>query len=58
MKLNKKKNCDSSFRWNGEGVNEVGVEKDSGIVRVKVNPKYYRPTEVVSVFCSKYCWFV
>lgn len=32
--------------WEGEGVNEVGKEKDTGIVRVKVNPKYYRPTEV------------
>lgn len=34
--------------WEGEGVNEVGKEKESGIVRVKVNPKYFRPTEVVS----------
>jgi len=32
--------------WEGEGVNEVGREKATGIVRVKVNPKYYRPTEV------------
>lgn len=35
--------------WEGEGVNEVGKEKDTGIVRVKVNPKYFRPTEVVSI---------
>jgi GDPmannose 4,6-dehydratase len=34
--------------WEGEGVDEVGKEKESGIVRVKVNPKYFRPTEVVS----------
>lgn len=34
------------FRWEGEGVDEIGKEKDTGIVRVKVNPKYYRPTEV------------
>jgi len=34
--------------WEGEGVNEVGKEKESGIVRVRVNPKYFRPTEVVS----------
>jgi GDP-mannose 4,6-dehydratase len=34
--------------WKGEGENEVGLEKDTGIVRVKVNPKYFRPTEVVS----------
>uniref|UniRef100_A0A914X8N2 GDP-mannose 4,6-dehydratase n=1 Tax=Plectus sambesii TaxID=2011161 RepID=A0A914X8N2_9BILA len=32
--------------WEGEGVNEIGKESDTGIVRVKVNPKYYRPTEV------------
>ncbi|KAK0399889.1 hypothetical protein QR680_003259 [Steinernema hermaphroditum] len=32
--------------WEGEGVEEVGKEEDTGIIRVKVNPKYYRPTEV------------
>ncbi|CAF4027886.1 unnamed protein product, partial [Rotaria magnacalcarata] len=32
--------------WEGEGINEVGKEKDTGIVRVTVNPKYFRPTEV------------
>uniref|UniRef100_A0A7E4WAE6 GDP-mannose 4,6-dehydratase n=1 Tax=Panagrellus redivivus TaxID=6233 RepID=A0A7E4WAE6_PANRE len=32
--------------WSGEGVNEIGTEKATGIVRVRVNPKYYRPTEV------------
>lgn len=34
--------------WEGSGDNEVGKEKDTGIIRVKVDPKYYRPTEVVS----------
>lgn len=34
------------FRWQGEGVEEVGVEKGTGIVRIKVSPKFYRPTEV------------
>lgn len=33
--------------WSGTGVDEVGKDKATGIVRVKVNPKYYRPTEVV-----------
>lgn len=33
--------------WEGKGVNEVGREKGCGTVRVKINPKYYRPTEVV-----------
>ncbi|KAL3982822.1 GDP-mannose 46-dehydratase [Acanthocheilonema viteae] len=32
--------------WEGEGVNEVGKEEDTGIIRVRVSPKYYRPTEV------------
>lgn len=36
--------CD--FRWEGEGVDEVGKESDTGKIRVKINPKYYRPTEV------------
>ncbi|CAJ0951916.1 unnamed protein product, partial [Mesorhabditis belari] len=40
------KEIDKEIVWNGEGVNEVGREKDTGIIRVKVNPKYYRPTEV------------
>lgn len=34
--------------WEGSGVDEVGKEKESDVVRVKVNPKYFRPTEVVS----------
>jgi len=33
--------------WEGSGVDEVGKEKGTDIVRVKVNSKYYRPTEVV-----------
>lgn len=37
--------------WEGKGVEEIGKEKDTGIVRVRVNPKYFRPAEVV-------CWFV
>ncbi len=32
--------------WEGKGDAEVGKEADSGVVRVRVNPKYYRPTEV------------
>ncbi|CAH0385615.1 unnamed protein product [Bemisia tabaci] len=32
--------------WQGSGVNEVGIEEATKIVRVKVNPKYFRPTEV------------
>jgi GDPmannose 4,6-dehydratase len=32
--------------WKGEGVEEVGMDKKTGKVRVTVDPKYYRPTEV------------
>lgn len=35
-----------TIEWRGSGVEEVGVEKGTDIVRVKVNPKYFRPTEV------------
>lgn len=38
--------------WEGKGVEEVGKEKQSGTIRVKVNARYFRPTEVVCF--SKY----
>lgn len=34
------------IEWRGTGVDEIGVEKGTDVVRVKVNPKYFRPTEV------------
>lgn len=35
-----------SITWEGSGDNEIGKETGTDIIRVKVNPKYYRPTEV------------
>nr|AMH84308.1 ascarylose B [Monochamus alternatus]AMH84311.1 dehydratase [Monochamus alternatus] len=32
--------------WEGKGTKEVGKEKETGVVRIKINPKYFRPTEV------------
>mgnify|MGYP003335421947 FL=1 len=32
--------------WQGEGLDEVGVDKNSGRTIIKVNPKYFRPSEV------------
>lgn len=32
--------------WKGEGVEEVGFDKDTNQVLVEIDPKYYRPTEV------------
>ncbi len=47
-----KKFVDTAFRvgglaltWEGEGENEVGKDAD-GIVRIQIDPKYYRPAEV------------
>ena len=36
------------LRWEGIGVDEVGKDSETGHIRVKVNPKYYRPADVVS----------
>ena len=32
--------------WEGEGINEVGIRKDTKEIIIKVSPKYYRPAEV------------
>jgi len=34
------------IEFSGEGVDEIGTDKATGLVRVKVNPKYFRPAEV------------
>ena len=34
------------IEWQGEGVNEIGVDKKTGKTVVKVNPQFYRPAEV------------
>ncbi|KAL2713480.1 hypothetical protein V1478_017178 [Vespula squamosa] len=35
-----------TIKWEGEGVNETGKDADNEKVLVRVNPKYFRPTEV------------
>lgn len=35
-----------SLEWRGEGISEEGVDKATGRVLVKVDPRYFRPTEV------------
>lgn len=32
--------------WEGTGINEVGKDKETGKILVKVNPKFFRPAEV------------
>lgn len=34
------------LRWDGQGVEEKGIETKSGKILVEVDPKYFRPTEV------------
>ncbi|MEQ9079376.1 MAG: GDP-mannose 4,6-dehydratase [Sandaracinaceae bacterium] len=35
-----------TIEWRGEGVEEVGVDAKSGAVRVRIDPRFFRPTEV------------
>ena len=35
-----------SIEWSGEGLDEIGIDKNTGKVVIKVNPKYFRPAEV------------
>jgi GDPmannose 4,6-dehydratase len=39
------KNVNIHISWTGEGVDEVGIDQN-GVIRVKVNAVYFRPTEV------------
>ena len=32
--------------WENEGLNEIGRRSDTGEIVIKIDPKYYRPTEV------------
>jgi len=35
--------------WEGSGVNEIGRRKDNNEIVIKINPDFYRPTEVESL---------
>ena len=35
-----------TLRWEGEGIDEKGIDIDSGRVLVEIDPKYFRPAEV------------
>ncbi|XP_035727530.1 GDP-mannose 4,6 dehydratase-like [Vespa mandarinia] len=35
-----------TIKWEGEGINETGKDADNEKVLVRINPKYFRPTEV------------
>jgi GDPmannose 4,6-dehydratase len=35
-----------TIRWQGHGVDEIGVDAGSGAVLVRIDPRYFRPAEV------------
>jgi GDPmannose 4,6-dehydratase len=35
-----------NIRWEGEGLNEVGIDTNTNRVVIRVDPKYFRPAEV------------
>src|SRR5665213_3285771 len=35
-----------SIAWRGEGADETGIDAATGVVRVAVDPRYFRPSEV------------
>lgn len=37
------------LEWQGEGVDEKGIDKKTGKVLVEVSPEYFRPTDVVTL---------
>ena len=39
-------NVDIAITWKGSGLEEVGVDSSTGKVLVRIDPKYFRPTEV------------
>jgi len=46
-KLNwQKNNQGPSIIWQGEGINEVGIRPDNKKIVVRIDKRYYRPTEV------------
>jgi len=45
--------CDEAFRevgiqleWQGSGIDEKGIDRDTGRVIIEVDARYFRPTEV------------
>jgi len=44
-----------AIEWRGQGVHEEGIDRSSGRVLVRIDPRYFRPTEVETLLgdCSK-----
>ena len=41
--------CDMQLQWQGSGIEETGVDAATGRVIVRIDPRYFRPTEVESL---------
>ena len=41
-----KKNDGPSIIWEGNGINEIGRRADNKKIVIKIDPRYFRPTEV------------
>lgn len=44
------KNVGIDLRWEGEGIDEKGIDVATGKVLVEVSPDFYRPTDVVNLW--------
>lgn len=49
------RHCGLEIEWKGDGLNEVGVVKDTGNVKVRVSDKYYRLNELEAL-CGQSGW--
>ena len=43
------KELEIDIQWQGQGLNEKGINKESGKQIIAVDPRYFRPTEVESL---------
>ena len=41
--------CDLQLQWKGSGIEETGIDAATGRVIVRIDPRYFRPTEVESL---------
>ena len=46
---NQKNKLLPAIRWEGEGLNEVGIRNDNNNVVIKVDKRYFRPSEVTKL---------
>ena len=44
------RNVGLNLRWEGEGIDEKGIDEATGRVLVEVSPDFYRPTDVVNLW--------